>query len=159
MGFVVRGPYGVFLDPDFPQHLFNELGLQTGLAPYLGLGIGRVLKLTHLLRTDQGVEIGNWIARNVNLELPNFRNGYRPGVGVTVNVTPRLTISGKFTARCSFCQERSDDFSMPIRTGSRLELASRTGLRRGSRNRKGLGPTSSTANLIRPVGDENLRQE
>jgi hypothetical protein len=117
MGFVIRGPYGVFLDPDFPQHLFNELGLQTGLAPYLGLGIGRVLKLTHLVRTDMGVEIGDWIARNVNLELPNSRNGYRPGVGVTVNVTPRLTISGKFTAKCSFCQERSDDFSMPIPDG------------------------------------------
>ena len=77
MGFVVRGPHGVFLNPDFPQHLVNELGLQTDLAPYLGQGIGRVLKLTHLLRSDQGEAIGNWIAKNVNLELPNFRNSYR----------------------------------------------------------------------------------
>ncbi len=117
MGFVVRGPYGVFLNPDFPQHLVNELGLQTDLAPYLGQGIGRVLKLTHLLRSNQGEAIGNWIARNVNLELPNFRNGYRPGVGISVTPTPRLTISGKFTARCSFCREREQDFGIPIPDG------------------------------------------
>ena len=114
MGFVIRGPYGVFLDPDFPQHLVNELGWQTDLAPYLGLGIGRVLKLTHLVRTDQGKAIGNWMAKNVNLELPNFRNGYRPGVGISVNATPRLTISAKYTAKCGICQERGDEFQMPI---------------------------------------------
>jgi hypothetical protein len=117
MGFVMRGPYGVFLDPDFHQHLFNELGLQTRLAPYLGQGVGSVLRFTHLFRTANDKEIGAWIARNVNLELPNSRNSYRPGVGITVTPTPRLTLSGKYTAKCSFCQERSDDFSLPIKDG------------------------------------------
>src|SRR5216683_8105568 len=70
-----------------------------------------------LLRSNQGEAIGNWIARNVNLELPNFRNGYRPGVGISVTPTPRLTISGKFTARCSFCREREQDFGIPIPDG------------------------------------------
>jgi hypothetical protein len=117
MGFTVRGPYGAFLNPDFGQHLVNELILQTDLAPYLGLGIGRVLKWTHLLRTDDSEAIGNWIAKNINLELPNFRNGYRPGVGVQVTPTPRLTISAKFTAKCSFCREYTDDLNIPVPDG------------------------------------------
>jgi hypothetical protein len=117
MGFVVRGPYGVFLNPNFPQHLVNELGFQTDLAPYLGRGIGWVLKFSHLLRTDQSLAIGNWIAKNINLELPNFRNSYRPGIGVSVTPTPRLTISAKFTAKCSFCREKEEDFGIPIPDG------------------------------------------
>jgi len=117
MGFVVRGPYGVFLNPNFPQHLVNELGLQTMLAPYLGQGIGKLLKLTNLLRSDKSKEIGNWIAKNVSLELPSHLNGYRPGGALRVKATPRLTISTKFTAKCNFCREREEDFGIPIPDG------------------------------------------
>jgi hypothetical protein len=113
MGFVMHGSYGAFLDPDFFQHLGNELIFQTDVAPSLGKGIGKLLRLGD----QQGKEIGNWLARNVNLELPNFRNHYRPGFGVSVNLTPRLTVSGKFTAKCSFCQEQEQDFGVPIPDG------------------------------------------
>lgn len=66
---------------------------------------------------DQSVTIGNWIAKNINLELPNFRNSYRPGIGVSVTPTPGLTISAKFTAKCSFCREKEEDFGIPIPDG------------------------------------------
>jgi hypothetical protein len=121
MGFVLRGPYGVFLSPDFPQHLVNELGWQTDLAPFLGLKIGKLLKLSNILRTDEDAEkFAEWITKNVNLELPNFRNGYRPGVGISVNATPNLTISAKYTAKCGFCQERQGDLDIPAPDGSSI---------------------------------------
>jgi hypothetical protein len=118
MGFVVRGPSSVFLNPDFPQHLVSELGLQTMLAPYLGQGITRILKFTNLLRADKSSkDIENWVARNISLELPSSKNSYRPGVALRVKATPRLTVSTKFTAKCNFCREREEDFGIPIPDG------------------------------------------
>jgi hypothetical protein len=120
IGFVVRGPSGAFLNPDFPQHLVNELGLQDKLAPYLGMGLGRILKATNILRSDQGEAIGNWISKNVSVKLPNFKNGYRPGVTLAIKPTPRLEVSVRYTAKCNFCKQQEQDFGIPIPDGSSI---------------------------------------
>jgi hypothetical protein len=109
-GFVMRGPSGAFLTPDFGQHAADELGLKDKLAPLLGRGIGR------LFRVD-GLAVGNWISRNVNLDLPNYRNSYRKGVGLSVTPTPNLKISAKFTAKCGYCRNVEEDFGIPIPDG------------------------------------------
>jgi hypothetical protein len=110
MGFVMRGPSGAFLTLDFGQHAVNELGLKDRLSPLLGRGIGR------LFRVD-GKEVGNWIARNIDVDLPNYRNGYRMGAGLSVTPTPDLKISAKFTAKCGYCKNVEEDFGIPIPDG------------------------------------------
>lgn len=109
-GFVMRGPYGAFLTPDFGQHAADELGLKDKLAPLLGRGIGRVLRV-------DGEAVGNWIARNISLELPNFHNGYRKGAGLSVTPSPNLKVSAKFTAKCGYCRDVEEDFGIPIPDG------------------------------------------
>jgi hypothetical protein len=109
-GFVMRGPSGAFLTPDFGQHAADELGLKDKLTPLLGRGIGR------LFRVD-GQAVGNWLGRNLTLDLPNYRNGYRKGVGVSVTPTPNLKISAKFTAKCGYCRNVEEDFGIPIPDG------------------------------------------
>ena len=109
-GFVMRGPAGAFLTPDFGQHAADELGLKDKLAPLLGQGIGKVFRV-------DGKEVGNWLARNLHLDLPNYRNSYRKGVGVSVTPTPNLKISAKFTAQCGYCQKVEEDFGIPIPDG------------------------------------------
>ncbi len=104
-GFVMRGPQGAFLTPDFGQHALDELGLKDKLAPLLGRAVGSIF------RTD-GKEVGNWIARNVNLELPSYRNNYRKGIGMSVTPTPNLKISAKFTGKCGYCQDVEEDFNI-----------------------------------------------
>lgn len=109
-GFVMRGPFGAFLTLDFGQHLADELGLKDKLAPLLGQGIGRVFRV-------DGKEVGNWIARNINLDLPNYRSGYRKGGGVSVTPTPNLKVSAKFTAKCGYCRNVEEGFGIPIPDG------------------------------------------
>jgi hypothetical protein len=109
MGFVMRGPSGAFLTLDFGQHAVNELGFKDRLSPLLGRGIGR------LFRVD-GQEVGNWIARNIDIDLPSYRNGYRLGAGLSVTPTPNLKVSAKFTAKCAYCKVE-EDFGIPIPDG------------------------------------------
>jgi hypothetical protein len=109
-GFVMRGPSGAFLTADFGQHAADELGLKDKLAPLLGRAIGKVF------RTD-GQAAGSWIARNVNLELPNHHNGFRKGAGLSVTPTPNLRVSAKFTAKCGYCRNVEEDFGIPIPDG------------------------------------------
>ena len=96
MGFVLRGPGGAFLTPDFPDHGVNELGLKTLAFPDLA---------------------GGWVARNVDLHLPNHRNGYRPGLTLSVKPTADLTISVKFTTKCSYCRDNDQDYRMTVPDG------------------------------------------
>ena len=109
-GFVMRGPFGAFLTLDFGQHTADELGLKEKIAPLLGRGIGRMFRV-------DGKEVGNWIARNINLDLPNYRSGYRKGVGVSVTPTSNLKVSAKFTAKCGYCRNMEEDFGIPIPDG------------------------------------------
>ncbi len=109
-GFVMRGPAGAFLTLDFAQHAANELGFKDKLAPLLGRAIGRMFRV-------DGKEVGNWIARNIDLDLPNYRDGYRKGVGVSVTPTPNLKVSAKFTAKCGYCRNVEEDFGIPIPDG------------------------------------------
>jgi hypothetical protein len=106
-GFVLRGPAGAFLSLDFGQHGVDELGLKDRLAPVLGRGIGKVFRV-------DGKKVGNWIARNVDIELPNSRNSFREGIGLSVTPTPNLTITAKFTAKCGYCKNVDQDFGIPI---------------------------------------------
>ena len=76
----MRGPFGAFLTLDFGQHTADELGLKEKITRSWDIG--------RMFRVD-GKEVGNWIARNINLDLPNYRSGYRKGVGVSV--TPPRT--------------------------------------------------------------------
>lgn len=115
VGFVMRGPSGAFLTLDFGQHAANELGLKDKLAPLLGRGIGRMFRV-------DGKEVGNWIAKNINLELPSHRDSYRKGVGVSVTPTPNLKISAKFTAKCGYCRNVEEDFGIPIPDGWSIGL-------------------------------------
>lgn len=110
VGFVMRGPSGAFLTLDFGQHAADELGLKDKLAPLLGRGIGRMFRV-------DGKEVGNWIARNINLELPSHRHAYRKGIGVSVTPTPNLKVSAKFTAKCGYCRNVEEDFGIPIPDG------------------------------------------
>jgi len=109
-GFVLRGPSGAFLTADFAQHAADELGLKEKLAPLLGRGIGRVFRV-------DGQAVGNWIARNLTLELPNSRNAFRKGAGLSVTPSPNLKVSAKFTARCDYCRNVEEDFGIPIPDG------------------------------------------
>jgi hypothetical protein len=109
-GFVLRGPSGAFLTLDFAQHAADELGLKEHLSPLLGRGIGRLFRVN-------GEEAGNWIARNVDIELPNSRNGFRKGIGLSVTPIPNLTITAKFTAKCGYCRNVEEDFGIPIPDG------------------------------------------
>ena len=109
-GFVMRGPFGAFLTLDFGQHTADELGLEEKIAPLLGRGIGRMFRV-------DGKEVGNWIARNINLDLPNYRSGYRKGVGVSVTPTSNLKVSAKFTAECGCSTNMEEDFGIPIPDG------------------------------------------
>jgi hypothetical protein len=101
VGFVLRGPKGAFLTLDFLQHAVDELGFKEKLTPILGLAIGK------LFRVD-GEEVGNWMARNVTLDLPSYRNSYRPGIGVSVTPTPNLKVSAKFSAKCGYCKDAEE---------------------------------------------------
>ena len=49
--------------------------------------------------------------------LPNYRNGYRKGVGMSVTPTPNLKVSAKFTASCGYCRKVEEDFGIPIPDG------------------------------------------
>ena len=110
VGFVMRGPSAVFLTPDFGQHAANELGFKDNLAPFLGRGIGRMFRV-------DGEKVGNWIARNVNLELPSHRSAFRKGIAASVTPTPNLKVSAKFTAKCGYCNNVEEDFGIPIPDG------------------------------------------
>lgn len=120
IGFVLRGPNGAFLNPNFPQHLFDELGNKTFFAPVAGKVIGRALQLSSITRKNYGKDIGNWMARNIHLDLPSHRTGYRLGGGVSVTPTPNLTISVKYTAKCGYCGNKEEDFGIPIPDGSSI---------------------------------------
>src|SRR5262249_23936088 len=98
------------LSLDFGQHAADELGLKDKLAPVLGRGIGRVFRV-------DGKKAGDWIARNVDIVLPNSRNSFRKGIGLFVTPTPNLTISAKFTAKCGYCKNVEHDFGIPIPDG------------------------------------------
>lgn len=114
-GFVMRGPSGAFLTPDFGQHAADELGLKDKLAPILGKTIGKIFRIDRK-------EVGNWIAKNINLELPNYRNSYRPGIGVSVTPTPNVKISAKFTGKCGYCSDVEETFRIPIPDGWSLGM-------------------------------------
>jgi hypothetical protein len=115
-GFVLRGPGGPFLFPDFGLHAGDELGLKDKAAPYLGKAIAAVANRLPLLRLNvDAKETGNWIARNVHLDLPNFRTGYRPAVGLAITPKPNLRISVKFSAKCGYCRNaEEEEIRLPV---------------------------------------------
>jgi hypothetical protein len=115
-GFVLRGPYGPFLMPDFGLHSGDELGLKDKAAPHLGRFVAAVANRLPLTRLQlDAKETGNWIAKNVTLDLPNYRSGYRPSVGVSVTPTKNLTLSVKFSAKCGYCRdEEKEEVRMPV---------------------------------------------
>jgi hypothetical protein len=94
-GFVMRGPSGAFLTPDFLQHAVDELVFKEHVAPAIGSFIGRLFRVN-------GQQAGNWIARNVTLDLPSYRNSYRKGIGLRVTPTPNIEVSARFTAKCGW---------------------------------------------------------
>ena len=114
-GFVMRGPSGAFLTADFGQHAVDELGFKDKLSPLLGRVIGRAFR-------TNGKAAGNWIARNVNIDLPNHRNGFRKGAGMSVTPAPNLKVSAKFTASCGYCKKTEDDFGIRIPDGWSIGL-------------------------------------
>jgi hypothetical protein len=107
-GFTMRAPSGVFFTPDFLQHAVDELGFKTYLAPLLGRVVGRLFHVSSR-------QTGNWMARNVTLDLPNYRNSYRPVVGFSVTPTRDIEISARFSARCGYCRDVDEDsrFAVP----------------------------------------------
>lgn len=132
-GFVMRGPSGAFLTLDFGQHAVDELGLKDKLAPLLGRGIAR--SLNPWFRVD-GKEVGNWISRNITIDLPNHRNSFRKGGGISVTPTPNLKVSAKFTAKCGYCKDVEEDYGIPIPDGWSIGLGVTFKFGEGSRSKK-----------------------
>jgi hypothetical protein len=110
IGFVLRGPGGPFLSADFGHHAGDELGVKDKAAPYIGKFLAAVGNKLPLLRLNIDATLtGNWIARNVHLDLPSSRSGYRPSVGFAITPKPNLRISIKYTGKCGYCKRAEEE--------------------------------------------------
>jgi hypothetical protein len=79
MGFVMIGPTGdIMVDPDFAQHLVNELWLKS--------------KLDH--------KLPDWLIDRLSLDLPNSTNDYSR-IGVSFDLAQKKTYRVRWTASCS----------------------------------------------------------
>jgi hypothetical protein len=80
VGFVLRGLDGQgAMDPDAIQHLTNELLWKTYLAPH----------------------ISKWLGDHLTLDLPSSRTGYRPMIGLTLDLPEEgMSISATLTLKC-----------------------------------------------------------
>jgi hypothetical protein len=80
MGFVMRGLDGVGeMDPDFLQHLVDELLWKTDVAPH----------------------ISQWLADHVTINLPSSRTGYLPTFGLTLDLPEEgFSVSAAATFKC-----------------------------------------------------------
>jgi hypothetical protein len=101
---------------DFGLHSVDELGLKDKAAPHLGRAVAAIANRLPLLRLQlDAKQTGNWIAKNVTVDLPNYRNGYRPSVGVSVTPKKNLTLSLKFSSKCVYCRNQEDEeIRMPV---------------------------------------------
>ena len=79
MGFVVTGPAGdIVVDPDFAQHLVNELLFKS--------------KLDH--------KLPDWLIDRLSIELPNSTNDYSR-VGVSLDLAQQKSYRVRVTGSCS----------------------------------------------------------
>lgn len=77
--FVVTGPDGIAVDPDFAQHLVNEL----------------------LFKTNLNGVLPDWAIDRLSIELPNSSNQYAPRVGISGDLVQRKSYRVRVTGSCS----------------------------------------------------------
>lgn len=93
VGFVLRGPQGaVGLDPDFMQHLVNELLLKTKLRE------------KYVAKYGEG-STAVWAIDHLSVVLPSSDNRYKPMLGAKFE-TKRLALSAALSFDCKCVKEK-----------------------------------------------------
>ena len=114
VGFVLRGPRSVVgLDPDFIQHIINELVWKTILRDAILGKYGESAK-------------GLWAIDHLSLMLPSSDNRYAPTAGVKLDLgSAQLTAAFTLDCKCLQSERLSiDEKIVPMRTDGRSGLGS-----------------------------------